>query len=156
MDDINQLQQLLQELMQAADEVLSSGEEIPDEFMDELSNEIEATQSRIQALGTPAKQPMPEMEHAMPSSNINSFSYDPKKEELYVKFQGDYPFQNGSMYKYGGIPPYVADAFKQGAASAKTEGENDWGQWWEGKNPSMGAALNQLIKGGGFPYSRIS
>ena len=51
-----------------------------------------------------------------------------------------------ALKQYGGIPPYVAEAFKEGAASAKPEGENYWGQWWEGKNPSMGAALNQLIK----------
>lgn len=153
--NINQLQQLLQELMQAAEEVLASGEDIPDEFMDELANEIEATQSHIKTLGTPPTPPVPELEKSMPSSNINSFAYNPNSEELFVKFQGDYPFQNGSTYKYGGIPSYVADAFKKGAGTARTDGSNDWGEWWEGKNPSMGAALNQLIKAGGFPYSRI-
>lgn len=155
MDNINQLQKLLQELIQVANEVLASGEEIPDEFMDELANEIEETQSHIKMLSTPPPIPVPELEQSMPSSNINSFAYNPNTEELFVKFQGDYPLENGSTYKYGGIPPYVADAFKRGAASAKTEGYNDWGEWWEGKNPSMGAALNQLIKAGGFPYSRI-
>ena len=155
MDDLNKLKSLLEELIQAADEVLSSGEDIPDEFMNELADEIEATQSRIQALSTPPQQPIPPLQPSMPSSNVNSFSYDPKTEQLYVKFQGDYPMQNGSIYKYGGIPNYVADAFINGSASARTDGENDWGQWWVGKNPSVGAALNQYIKTGGFPYSRI-
>lgn len=170
MNNLSQLQKLLAELMAAAEEVLQSGEQLDDAFLNELADEIEATQAHIQqmeASQTPeqnlselanknAIQPkVPPMEGAMPSSNINSFAYDPRTQNLYVKFQGDYPFENGSTYKYGGVPQPIAEAFANGEGTATTNGRNAWGEWWEGKNPSMGAALNQLVKSGGYPYERI-
>ena len=33
--------------------------------------------------------------------------------------------------------------------------QNQYGRWWRGKNPSLGAALNQYIKAGNFNYRRL-
>jgi hypothetical protein len=83
------------------------------------------------------------------SSNIWGTAYDPKTGKMKVRFQG------GSEYEYDGIPANIYRAFEKGNASAKTQGRNQYGQWWVGKNPSMGAALNQYIKQGNFPYRRL-
>lgn len=85
----------------------------------------------------------------MQSSNIWGAKYDHRTGRLMVKFHG------GSIYEYSGISPYIWKAFISGDASARTEGKNQYGQWWVGKNPSLGAALNQYIKEGGFRYRRI-
>lgn len=83
------------------------------------------------------------------SSNIWGVSYDKKSGKMRVRFQG------GSIYEYDGIPQNIFNAFIKGNASAKTSGKNEYGQWWVGKNPSLGAALNQYIKSGGFNYRKL-
>jgi len=169
--NLRELESLLAELMQAAQEILASGEQLDDAFLGELANEIEATQAHIQQLQsqqTPeqsltelaarnsAMPQTPPLEPGMPSSNVNSFAYDPDNEQLYVKFQGDYPLENGPTYKYGGVPEPMFEAFRQGAIPARTEGTSDWGDWWVGKKPSLGASFYSLIRESGFPYERLS
>lgn len=83
------------------------------------------------------------------SSNIWGTAYDPKTGKMRVRFQG------GSEYEYDGVPANIYRAFSKGNASAKTSGQNQYGRWWENKNPSMGAAMNQYIKAGKFPYKKI-
>jgi hypothetical protein len=83
------------------------------------------------------------------SSNIWGSRYDPKTGKLLVRFQG------GSLYEYDGVPANIYRAFEKGNASARTNGRNQYGTWWVNKNPSMGAALNQYIKAGGFNYRRL-
>ncbi len=83
------------------------------------------------------------------SSNVWGALYDNKTGKMRVRFQG------GSEYEYDGIPQNIFRAFINGQASAKTKGENQYGRWWPNKNPSLGAALNQYIKEGGFNYRRI-
>jgi len=65
-------------------------------------------------------------------------------------------FQGGAEYEYDGVPTNIYRAFSQGNAAAKTDGQNQYGKWWQGKNPSMGAAMNQYIKQGGFNYRRLN
>jgi hypothetical protein len=83
------------------------------------------------------------------SSNIWGTAYDPKTGKMKVRFQG------GSEYEYDGVPANIYRAFTKGNASAKTKGKNQYGEWWVGKNPSLGAAMNQYIKAGDFPYRKI-
>ena len=83
------------------------------------------------------------------SSNIWGTAYDPESGKMKVRFQG------GSEYEYDGIPENIYRAFAKGNASAKTKGKNEYGEWWVGKNPSMGAAMNQYIKAGNFNYRKI-
>lgn len=83
------------------------------------------------------------------SSNVWGTAYDQKTGKMRVRFQG------GSEYEYDGIPANIYRAFAKGNASAKTKGKNRHGEWWPNKNPSLGAALNQYIKAGGFPYRKL-
>lgn len=83
------------------------------------------------------------------SSNIWGTAYDPKSGKMRVRFQG------GSEYEYDGVPANIYRAFTKGQASARTSGKNQWGMWWVNKNPSLGAAMNQYIKAGGYPYRRL-
>ncbi len=90
------------------------------------------------------------IQHAdLNSSNIWGTAYDPKTGKMKVRFQG------GSEYEYDGVPMNIYNAFAKGNASAKTKGKNRYGEWWPNKNPSMGAAMNQYIKAGGFNYRKI-
>lgn len=90
------------------------------------------------------------IQHAdLNSSNVWGAAYDPKTGKMRVRFQ------EGGIYEYDGVPKAIFDAFIHGNAEAKTSGRNQYGRWWRGKNPSLGAALNQYIKLGKFPYRKI-
>lgn len=91
------------------------------------------------------------IQHAnLNSSTIWGTAYDPKTGKMQVRFQG------GKEYEYDGVPPNIYKAFSQGQASAKTKGQNDYGKWWVSKSPSLGAAMNQYIKQGGFNYRQLN
>lgn len=83
------------------------------------------------------------------SSNIWGSAYDPKTRRMKVRFQG------GSEYEYDGVPPNIYRAFASGNAAAKTSGKNQYGEWWRGKFPSLGSAMNQFIKTGKFNYRKL-
>jgi hypothetical protein len=84
------------------------------------------------------------------SSNIWGFSYDQKNRKLFVRFQGD------GVYEYEGVPPNIFTIFRSGAVPAKTQGQNNYGSWWVGKNPSLGASFYELIRQGGYPFQKLS
>lgn len=84
------------------------------------------------------------------SSNIYGFQYDQNSGNLKVRFN------SGSVYSYDGVPRGVFRAFEQGAVPARTNGENQYGHWWQGKMPSAGAAFYELIRNGGYPYQRVN
>ena len=84
------------------------------------------------------------------SSNIYGFNYNPSTRQLQVRFQG------GSVYKYDGVPPGIFNVFQNGAVPAKTSGQNQYGRWWQGKIPSLGAAFYEMIRNGGYPYERLN
>ncbi len=98
----------------------------------------------------------PELNPAMPSSNVEGFAYDDKSGRLLVRFLGKHPNRNGPIYGYSGVPKQVFDMFRKGAVPARTDGQNKWGKWWKGKVPSMGASLYTLIKTQNYPYQRLS
>lgn len=83
------------------------------------------------------------------SSNVYGYRYNPETGKLKVRFQG------GSVYEYDKVPPNLFNAFKNGAASARTSGQNNYGRWWVGKNPSLGAAFWNYIRNAGFNYRRL-
>lgn len=162
MNELQNLQQLLDELLAALSTTLQSGQELSDQHQGLIAEQLEWLTSRIEQLQgsverlPPQPPPEPQLQPSMPSSNINSFSYDDKTGKLLVKFQGDYPQENGPIYSYGGVPKQIFDLFQKGAVPARTDGKNAWGKWWKGKVPSMGASMYTLIKGGQYPYERIS
>mgnify|MGYP001558330300 CR=1 FL=1 len=93
---------------------------------------------------------------AMPSSNVEGFAYDDKTGRLLVRFLGKHPIRNGPIYGYEGVPKNIFEIFRKGAIPAKTNGINKWGSWWQGKYPSIGAAMYHVIRGGAYPYQRLS
>jgi hypothetical protein len=159
------IQQLKDQLRQLMQQITDIGEEPPEEIQDLLLQVMQKIGSEIMQLRSqesPAEGIQPSAgknqtpESPFASSNVNSFGYDPKNQKLFVKFQGKYPAQNGPVYSYGGVPQNIFDIFRKGAIPAKTNGHNAWGEWFKGKTPSLGAAMHWLIKGGGFPYQKLS
>ena len=183
MNELNQLETLLDELLAGIQEALQSGEILSDEFQGLIAQELEATTQRIDELRAEISQnpeqaeeePTPEPISPTPpptpptggnipplnpapheSSNINAFRYDPQTGKLFVKFQGKHPQQNGPVYSYEGVPNYIYDIFRRGAVAPKTSGRNAWHTWKAGVTPSHGASMYALIRGGGYPYQRVS
>jgi hypothetical protein len=168
-EEIELLNRLLDELLAGIQEILLSGERISDELQGMIAEEMEITLQRIEQLReeesdvdritggqTIREPPINPPPGGLTSSNVNSFGYDDKTGRLLVKFQGDYPQQNGPVYAYGGVPKQIFDLFKTGAVPARTDGKNKWGRWFRGKVPSLGASLFTLIKNGGYSYTRLS
>lgn len=156
MNELEEFEALLQELLSGIESVMQSGEVLSDEFQGELARTLELLTSRVENLRNPVEGLQPKLESSMPSSNIHSFGYDPKNERLLVKFQGDYPNQNGPVYGYDKVPKVIFDLFQKGAVPARTDGSNKWGRWWKGKVPSLGASMYALIKNGGYQYQRLT
>lgn len=115
--------------------------------------QLQETIADLQRRMPPGQQPMSEggIPHAdLNSSNIYGFRYNPQNGRLMVRFQ------SGSVYGYDGVPQGVFNVFKQGAVPAATNGQNQYGRWWTGKQPSLGAAFYNLIRQGGYNYRRLS
>jgi len=161
-NELQELQSLLQELLQAIDVMQQSGEEMSDELMGAIAQTLEALFNRIEDLegsgvGAPPIPPQrPDINQAMPSSNIEGFAYDDKNNRLYVRFLGKYPQREGPIYQYEGVPQDIFTLFQRGAVPARSQGQNRWGRWWRGKVPSMGASMYTLIKQMGYPYQRVA
>jgi hypothetical protein len=155
-DELKELQQLLFGISDAVQEIISLGEQIPDDVAELIANEIQWLMQRIEELESQVQQEPPPLQDSMPSSNVSRFAYDDKNQKLYVQFLGKYPNRNGPVYSYDGIPSTLFRLFQMGAIPARTDGRNRWGKWWKGKNPSMGASVYTLLKLGAFPYQRVS
>lgn len=111
------------------------------------------TRQQTRAPETP-QQPLQGVQY--PSSNINAFQYDPKTKKLLVKFMGKDVAGAGPTYSYDNVPSFIVDVFKRGAVGPKTSGSNRWHTWKKDVTPSHGAAMNALIKMGGFSYQRVA
>lgn len=158
-----ELEALLRELVQGIMLVIQSGEELSDEFQGILAQTIgslvtkideakaQETSNLLISQGAPPLQPGP-----YPSSNVNSFKFDPRSGTLFVKFHGKDTPDSGPVYRYDGVPKNVYDVFSQGRVAPKTSGQNQYHRWIRGVTPSLGASLYALIRNGGFPYQKIS
>jgi hypothetical protein len=162
--EIERLEDILDDLINSAQRVLQGGWSLSDEYKQLIADEITWLTNRIQELyheespadALPPSAPPEVLSAEYPSSNINGFQYDPKTQNLVVKFQDKYPGQNGPIYSYEGVPSYIYDVFRRGAIAPKTSGKNSWHTWKKGVTPSHGAAMYALIKQGGFNYQRVS
>lgn len=157
------IEELKNALRQILKLISSRNRPMTPEIRSALSKVVEHVTNRIEQLrqeenpveGLQPNQQQPELASGGPSSNVHSFGYDDKTGRLLVKFQGNYPQENGPVYAYGGVPKEIFDLFQKGAVPARTDGKNKWGQWWKGKVPSLGASLYTLIKNGPYPYQRL-
>src|SRR5271155_1987785 len=64
----------------------------------------------------------PPLNQQMPSSNVYAFGYDPERERLLVKFQGNGEQGQGPVYGYEGVPENIFKLFQKGAIPARTDG----------------------------------
>ena len=83
------------------------------------------------------------------SSVIRKTLYNADKNQLKVIFN------NNHTYSYDDVPKEVFEELTQGGIPAKTNGKNEFGVWWTGKSPSLGASFNKLIKQGGYTYEKV-
>lgn len=155
---LQELQELLSQLLQAIQLMISSGEEFSDELQGEVARTLELLYTRIEQLSTQAAQvpnasPPPA---GMPSSNVAGMAYDPKTQALKVQFLGKYPNRSGPVYQYPDVPPVMAELLQSGAVPARTRGQNQWGRWHPGKVPSAGASVFTLLKNRNAPFQRLS
>lgn len=185
MNSIEEIQAWIDAVLDALQEAIANGEEIPDEMAGQIADilqeeyaridqlreqnnepppieEIEAEEAQVANQVSPPEpppptEPIPPLEPAPhASSNINAFRYNPEDGELYVKFQGKYPAENGQVYKYQNVPKNIYEVFRRGAVAPKTSGRNAWHTWKRGISPSHGASLYALIREGGYAYQRVS
>jgi hypothetical protein len=132
------------------------------EVKNKLSQVMDHVASRISELRSqesPADTMAPSIPQLEPgpfeSSNVNSFKYDYPNEKLFVKFHGTDSAESGPIYSYEGVPKFIFDTFRKGAIGPKTSGKNKYHTWVKGVTPSLGAAMNSLIKNGGYPYQKV-
>jgi hypothetical protein len=159
--EIAALERILGLIIDAVEDIESSGEELDDDLAGAVAEEITFAMQRIQELqASPISGPQtpgPPVEPTnSPSSNINAMIYDPENQDAYIKFQDKYPGQNGPTYKYSGVPQYIFDVIQRGSVAPKTSGKNRWHRWEKGVTPSHGASVNALLKAGGFNYQRLT
>ena len=131
----------------------------PDPELNAISQDPEAVAKLIEAL----KQEVPEeagytdQQGLSPppqkSSTVQAMAYDPQQQKLKVKFHG---VRSNPTSEYDGVDPLVASSVAKGAHAATTKGKNRWGEWWKGKTPSTGSALDAFVKKGGYPYKKVS
>lgn len=69
------------------------------------------------------------------SSNVDRVKYFEEDKRLVVKFN------DGSYYTYFDIDEDIFNSIIEGDAVCKTEGQNEFGEWFIGKSPSVGAAV---------------
>ena len=153
---INDLKEVLRDVMML---IAERGKPLSEDLKLLLTQVMEHVANRIQQLRNQENLPVQpiQLEKAQhPSAQINAFNYDPKSKQLHVKFQGDYPQENGPQYVYDNVPENIAKLFMRGAVAPKTSGRNPWHEWKKGMAPSLGASMNALIKMGGYKYQKVA
>lgn len=83
------------------------------------------------------------------SANVDAIQYDTEKEELDIRFN------DGDTYRYFSVDYDTFEDVWKGRASCITSGENVWGSWFEGKRPSVGAALHKFLVKRNVRYQKL-
>jgi hypothetical protein len=84
------------------------------------------------------------------SSNVKSYKYNTKTKELEIVFN------DGSKYKYYDVDYNDFENITYGDATCITEGENEYGSWFVGKSPSVGAAIWEFLINKNKRYEEMS
>lgn len=82
------------------------------------------------------------------SSNVKKIMYNDENNEMYIQFQ------DKSIYTYFNVPFALFLDVSGGRATCITSGENQYGAWWVGKTPSVGAAVHKFLIRRGVKYKR--
>ncbi len=89
------------------------------------------------------------VEGRVTSSNVKSYAYDSIKLELYITFN------DNSTYRYDNITIQEFFEIRNGEASCITEGSNQYGSWYVGKTPSVGAAVYKYLVRANVPFQKV-
>lgn len=162
-EEIRVLDDIADQIISSLKLIVESGEQLPDRLMFEIAEILQDITQRTLELqqqispveGLPSEPPKLDV-GPFASSQINSFKYDPQKQQLFVKFMGKDSADTGPVYGYQGVPPFIYDVFRRGAVGPKTTGKNKYHAWQKGVTPSLGAAMNALIKSGQYQYQRLT
>jgi hypothetical protein len=84
------------------------------------------------------------------SSNVASYRYNTNNNQLQIEFN------DGSRYEYSQVDYREFEDIVLGDAACITEGENEFGSWFVGKTPSVGAAVYEFLVKANKPYRRFS
>ena len=84
------------------------------------------------------------------SSNVDSYRYNDVSGELILTFN------DGSRYRYYQIDKDDFESIVLGDATCTTEGENEYGRWYIGKSPSVGAAVWQYLIDRAIRYQKLT
>lgn len=93
---------------------------------------------------------------ALKSSNVRGATYDADTQKMRVVFAPKAGRKGGTVYEYDGIDLETFKSMTGGEAKPLTEGESEFGIWFNEKNPSVGAAFHKFIKTNPdkFPYQK--
>jgi len=159
-EQINEIKDALRALMEM---IVQRNQPLDEQMRKMLMQVLDHAANRIaelrqsEAVNQPPTQAVPELQPGpYPSSNVNSFKYDPENQRLFVKFHGEKTANSGPVYSYDGVPQFVFDIFSRGGVAPRTSGRNRYHQWVKGVTPSLGASMYALIKNGGYNYNRLT
>jgi hypothetical protein len=84
------------------------------------------------------------------SSNVKGYKYNTEDKTLIIEFN------DGSKYLYEFIEYDEFEKISKGDAVCKTEGSNQYGSWFVGKTPSVGAAIWKYLRETGAWYLKLN
>jgi hypothetical protein len=84
------------------------------------------------------------------SANVKAWKYDTEFETLEIEFN------DGSKYLYEFVSFEEYTKITEGRARCKTEGENQYGKWFVGKTPSVGAAVYKFLVESGKMFVKLN
>jgi hypothetical protein len=82
------------------------------------------------------------------SSNVKKIMYNDETKEMFIQFQ------DKSIYTYFEVPFQLFLDVSGGKATCITSVENQYGSWYVGKTPSVGASVHKNLVLKGVKYKR--
>lgn len=82
------------------------------------------------------------------SSNVKKIMYNDETRDMFIQFQ------DKSIYTYFNVPFQLFLDVSGGRATCITSGENQYGTWYVGKTPSVGAAVHRFLIKRGVKYRK--
>jgi len=82
------------------------------------------------------------------SSNVKKIMYNDETKEMFIQFQ------DKSIYTYFDVSMNLFLDVSGGSATCITSGENQYGSWFVGKTPSVGAAVHKFLIKKGIKYRK--
>lgn len=82
------------------------------------------------------------------SSNVRKIMYNDETNEMFIQFQ------DKSIYTYFNVSFQLFLDVSGGRATCITSGENQYGTWFVGKTPSVGAAVHRFLIRRGVKYRK--